>query len=350
MSATPEEEAYLVGCLYGRGSIEIGTHGQYDVYLRIPYREYSEVQTTIVNILQKHPTGFTFRELLRHPSISGTEITPGQLVTTLRKLRFWSPPHKETYANMIARDASGRWRIKMPTLVKKFFEWQQRYYNRDIQNMRFILRHLRRIATFLSRITLPIENEDRSVFGITYFGIKCEISEFTFDQLKEKYQLDLGDVYRHARIPDSIFSFDDPAAQEFIRGLADCEGDFDVSHIPDLYRVQFSVVNENRRFATDLCRYLQVRLNIPVYYIDWAIAGETKRGSRDQLIKIFVPYFDAPYFPQPLFYNRLKQVQLREYIKLAKRAHASVPGRCPRRSRAKYKEYCKRYGCLQIGD
>jgi len=354
MTSTPEEEAYLLGCLLARGSIGVGTQGQYEITLRVPYREYQGVETHVIKLLQKNPQGLTLREISSDPAITASSITPQKLTNILSDLSDYSPPHKPSPARMLQRDFRLRWKILTPALVTKFLEWQERYYARDLQNMRLIMGHLKDTATFLSRITIPVTDEDRSRFGISYHGLRCEIPEFAFDQLKKKYGITLGDVFAHARISDAIRGYDIQAMCEFIRGLADCEADFDVYRVRDIYRVQFSVVpNENRTFPVQLCELLQTKMNIPVYYVDWAIPGLTGRGSRDQLVKIFATYFDDGYFPPPLFYNAFKEAQLREYIEFAKKKHWVPPGKCPRsksmkKGRGSYKMFCKQYGCSQI--
>ena len=345
MTEVPLKEAYLLGCLFGRGSVEVTIHAKYQLIFRIPFREYSPVMVDIVEELSKEHLGLKYRELLEIPKVKAHNIE--NLRGTLMRLKKWHPPGKMVHYPLIAKEKD-RWKIRNEKLVKDFFRWQDIYHERETIGITdYVLKHLRETATFLA--TSPRYDEEIGAFGIVNHIIRCEITPHTFMTLKEKYGIEEGDIYRHARIPRSISNFPREALEEFIRGLADTIATIDVWL--DLPRIQFSVINENWGLPVDICLLLQTKLGIPVFYIEWA--GEyMKRGGRDHLVKSWVINFDEEHFSPPLYYNKRKQEEFLEYLKIAKRRirkKTAMFGPCPLgRRKTAYMNTCRKMGCPRV--
>lgn len=341
------EEAYLLGCLFGRGSIEAMKTRNYQLIFRIPFREYSPVAVEIVKTLLKETEGLTSKEMLEIPKVKVHHVTNVGLM--LNRLRKWHPPRRFAKSPMLVRD-NDQWKVNDNELAKEFLRWQEIYLERETVGIKdYVLQHLRDATAFLA--TSPDYSEEISEFGIVNHIIKCEITPHTFNALKSRYGLEEGDIYRHARIPKAMFDFAKEAQQEFIRGLADTIATIDVWLIP---RLQFSVINDNYRLPVDICSILQTKLDIPVYYIGWA-GKYAKRGGRDHLVKIWAVHFDEPRFKQPLFYNKRKQEEFLSHLLTAKEKIAEKKKRpgwldpCPlhRRKRG-YMKTCAQHGCKQL--
>lgn len=343
------EEAYLLGCLFGRGSIEIGKSRNYVLVFRIPFREYSPVAVDIVKNLQRKQRGLTAKEIRELPTPKAYGLKNAGLL--LGKLRRWHPPRKIVKRDMLKR-AKSRWKINSAQLASEFLRCQDIYLEREKAGMEFVLQQLKKTTGFLA--TNPIYEESISEFGIVNHVIKCEITPKTFLDLKNAYGLEEGDIYRHARVPETIFNFPKEALQDFIRGLADTIATIDVWLIP---RIQFSVIHDNYKLPIDICRILQEKLSIPVYYIGWA-GRYAKRKSRDHLVKVWIVHFDKPNFPRPLFCNKRKQEEFYEHLAIArkkikqmKKAKGKISWLepCPKeRKKTGYMKICISQGCTQI--
>ena len=347
MSEVAGEEAYLLGCLFGRGSIEVTKTRNYRLIFRIPFREYSPVAVEIIKILLEKPNGLTSKEILEIPKIKVHNVTNVGLL--LNRLKKWHPPRKFAKEPLLVREEN-KWKINDHELAKEFLRWQEIYLERETIGIKdYVLKHLRNTTTFLA--TSPTYYEEISEFGIVNHIITCEITQHTFNILKSRYGLEEGDIYRHARIPDTIFDFPKEALEEFVRGLADTIATIDVWLIP---RIQFSVINDNYGLPVDICKILQTRLKIPVYYIGWA-GKYAKRGGRDHLVKVWVVHFDAPTFTQPLFRNKRKQEEFLYHLSLAKeklKERGEKPKwlePCPlHRRKRRYMKICIENGCKQL--
>jgi hypothetical protein len=341
------EEAYLLGCLFGRGSIEAAKTKNYYLIFRIPFREYSPVAVEMIKVLQNEPKGLTANEILEIPKVKVHQVTNVGLL--LNKLKRWHPPRKFVKKPLLKKEKD-RWKINDLKLANEFLKWQQIYLERETVGIKdYVLKHLRETTTFLA--TSPDYSEEISEFGIVNHIIRCEITPHTFETLKSKYGLEEGDIYRYARIPKTIFDFPKEALEEFVRGLADTIATIDVWHIP---RVQFSIINDNYGLPVDLCNILQQRLKIPVYYIGWA-GKYAKRGGRDHLVKVWTVHFDEPLFSRPLFYNNRKEEEFLYHLAVAKEKLTSLKKKptwlapCPLyRKKRGYMKTCVQYGCKQL--
>ena len=341
------EEAYLLGCLFGRGSIETTKTRNYQLIFRIPFREYSPVAVEIIKKLLEETEGLASKEMREIPKVRVHHVRNVGLM--LNRLRKWHPPRRFAKRPMLVKD-NDRWKVNDDKLAKEFLRWQEIYLERETVGIKdYVLQHLKYATTFLA--TSPHYSEKISEFGIVNHIIKCEITSHTFNMLKSKYGLEEGDIYRHARIPNAIFDFPKEALEDFIRGLADTIATIDVWLIP---RIQFSVINDNYGLPVDICFILQKKLKIPVYYIGWA-GKYAKRGGRDHLVKVWIVHFEEPRFEQPLFYNKRKQEEFLTHLLIAKEKLAEKkkkPGwlePCPlhRRKRG-YMKNCVQHGCKQL--
>jgi len=346
LSRVPLEEAYLLGCLFGRGSIEITASKNYRLVFRIPFRECSPIMVDIIEYLMKKPKGLSYKEILNLPKARAHNVV--DLRGVVRRLRNWHPPGKVVAKPMLIKDAE-KWKINYPKLAHEFLKWQDVYLQRETIGIKdYVLKHLKDTTTFLA--TSPDYTEEISAFGIINHIIRCEITPHAFGILKSKYGLEEGDIYRHAQIPEAIFKLPHEALQEFFRGLADTIATIDLWL--GLPRVQFSVINDNWRLPIDICALLQTRLKIPVFYIEWA-GSYMDRGSRDHLVKTWVVNFDKSFFPPPLYYNKRKQEEFLEHLEAAKkkvgRKRSSMFGFCPfGRRKIDYMYTCREQGCTQI--
>lgn len=341
------EEAYLLGCLFGRGSIETARTKNYYLVFRIPFREYSPVAVETVKTLIKEPKGLTSKEIREIPKVKVHRVINVGLM--LNRLRKWHPPRKFVKRHLLVKEKD-RWKINDFKLANEFLKWQEIYLERETIGIKdYVLKHLRETTTFLA--TSPDYSEEVSEFGIVNHIITCEITPHTFGMLKSRYGLEEGDIYRHARIPKTIFDFPKEALEEFVRGLADTIATIDVWLIP---RIQFSVINNNYGLPVDICNILQTRLKIPVYYIGWA-GKYAKRGGRDHLVKVWTVHLDEPRFSRPLFHNKRKQEEFLYHLTVAKEKLKSLKKKptwlkpCPLyRKKRKYMKTCVEYGCKQL--
>jgi len=270
----------------------------------------------------------------------------------------WHPPRRKASAPLLTKEGD-RWRINHAALAREFLKWQNLYRERETIGIReYILKHLKTTATFLA--TNPVYEDEVASFGTINHKITCEITGYAFEALREKYGIEEGDLYRHMRIPEAVFSYDVEALREFVRGMADTTATIDEWLLP---RVQFSIVNNNTGLPVDLCAVLQVRLRVPVYYIGWAGSGVggtyERRGGRDHLVKVWVPHLGPDSFTQPLFRNKRKQEEFLSYLREAKAALKKRLGAkqrvpnwmlpCPlKREKVDYIHVCLEHGCKQV--
>jgi len=300
----------------------------------------------IVNTLMANPKGLSYKELLQLPKVRVHNVV--DLRGVIIRLKYWHPPGKSVPRRMLVKE-NKKWKVNYPKLCKEFLQWQDLYLQRETIGIKdYLLKHLKDTTTFLA--TSPDYTEEISAFGITNHIITCEITPHAFGALKSKYGLEEGDIYRHARIPNTVFNFATEALHEFIRGLADTIATIDLWL--DLPRVQFSVINDNWKLPVEICAILQTKLKIPVFYIEWA-GSYMDRGGRDHLVKVWVVNFDKQHFPPPLYYNKRKQEEFLEHLRYAKkrlgRKRTAMFGFCPTgRRKRNYMYTCLEQDCKQI--
>lgn len=300
----------------------------------------------LINALLGKPEGLSHQELLELPRVKANNVT--NLRVVLKALKYWHPPGKSVPRRMIVKE-NDKWKINDPRITKEFIRWQELYLQREVVSIKdYVLRHLKDATTFIA--TNPDYTEEISAFGVINHIITCEITPHAFGVLKSKYGLEEGDIYRHARIPKTVFNFPNEALCEFVRGLADTIATIDVWL--GLPRIQFSVINDNWQLPIDICAILQTRLKIPVFYIEWA-GSYMDRGGRDHLVKVWVVNFDKQHFPPSLYYNKRKQEEFLEHLENAKRKlgkrRTPMFGFCPKgRRKRDYMDICTDKGCQQL--
>lgn len=345
LAGTVEQEAYLLGCLFGRGSIYQSEDGKnYEVILRLPYKEYSPIKVAMVSYLLSHKSGTSFSELQSLPQVKSANLDGRSLGFTLRTIGSWHPRNVMNTPQPIVK--RGRlWRINNTKMAKKFLEEQTLLHNRETDSLRFVLKHLTDSAKFISNkpVTQPSEPYK---FGIMNHVVECEITPMVFETLKDKYGLEEGEIHLHFSIPRVVFQFSKDAKEEFLRGLADTIADFDKAWGQEhAWRVQFSILGPNKKLPVDICELLQDHLSVPIQYIDWA-GG--KRGSRDHLLKVNIRAFDKM---ADLFYNQRKKTEFLEHLAEAEANGIPEPTAClasSRKSGGKYIRNCKLTGCWRL--
>jgi len=346
---TPEEEAYLLGCLFGRGSISLGSGRNFKLIFRVPFREYSPAGVAIVKTLQTRSVHLD--DLCGLPRVKAMGFTRGDVGRLIHRLRRWHPPNLPS-PNEMLKVKDNVWAINDKDLANEYLVWQDVLHKRETLSMNFILKHLSDTAQFLA--SKPIYRDEMSVFKIVNHVIECDIPPLIFNELRSKYGLDMGEIHLHFRIPKSVFNFNRESSEEFIRGLADTIGDFDYNPLmkPN-WRVQFSILFENPKLSVEICQLLQTKLNVPVFYIDYA-GG--KRKHRDHLLKVWVTAFERANFKDPLFYNVRKQEDFLTHLKEARESLdglvklPSAIGYCPRKWRTipDYVKSCRKSGCPRV--
>jgi hypothetical protein len=100
--------------------------------------------------------------------------------------------------------------------------------------------------------------------------------------------------YRTMDVPQVLFHPDVSSDMrlEFIRGYADVAGNVRPAncYVDGRNRVRLDVLNDNWRLPVQLCRLLQVHLNIPVQNITWGHPN-LGHGLREHQLNIFVTPF-----------------------------------------------------------
>jgi len=342
--ATPDE-AYLIGCLMGRGVIQRNGN-RHRLIFRIPFREYDPVGKDIVNNLLQEPAGLSHSQLLNLPVAQAKNLR--NLGSKLGRLRRWNPPNRIVPGNVVEK-VSGTWRIGDDGKANEYLRRENRLLEREHSAIKdYVLNHL---LEALSSVSNQQEySEYEMSFGITDHVISCEIDRQLFGRLRRLYDLNLGELHKTNSLPSIIYASSRNVQEEFVRGLADIIGSFD--KWLEMWRVHFSVL-ENESFCVELCKLFQVNLGIPVHYIEWN-EDYMNRGSRDILLKIWTTNA-AQLTDRVVFYNRIKQTEFLENLDSTRTA-VNMSGRtsmfnpCPRnpnRLRA-YTTRCLRCGCPQI--
>ena len=339
------EEAYLVGCLMGRGVIK-RRGARYRLIFRIPFREYDPVGKDIVDTLLRQPAGLSHSQLLNLPVVRAKNLR--NLGNKLGKLRRWNPPTRIVPGSVVEK-VGGRWRIGDARKAGEYLRRQKRLLDREHSAIKdYVLRHL---LEALSSVSNQLEySEDVLSFGITDHAISCEIDQQSFLRLRRLYNLNIGELHKTSRLPSIIYASPRNVQEEFVRGLADIIGSFD--KWLKMWRVQFSIL-ENESFCVELCKLFQANLEIPVHYIEWN-EDYMDRGSRDILLKMWTPNA-AQLTNRVVFYNRIKQTEFLENLDSTGATIRTVgrPGMfnpCPRNPNKlpEYTARCIRCGCTQI--
>lgn len=100
--------------------------------------------------------------------------------------------------------------------------------------------------------------------------------------------------YRFMDIPQALFhpSISTDIRMEFIRGYADVAGNVRRAnrYVDGRHRVRLDVLNDNWHLPVQICRLLQIHLNVPVQNITWGHPN-MGRGLREHQINVFVTPF-----------------------------------------------------------
>jgi len=342
--ATPEE-AYLVGCLMGRGVIQ-RRNTQYGLLFRIPFREYDPVGTEIVRTLLQQPAGLPHSQLLNLPAARAKNLS--NLGNKLGKLKRWNPPTRIVPGSVVEK-TNRRWRIGNVAKARMYRRRQRTLLRREHSAIKdYVLLHLMQALSSISNRVQYSQNV--LSFGITDHVISCEMDRQSFNRLRRRYDLDLGELHKTNRLPPIIYASSRNVQEEFVRGLADIVGSFD--RWLGMWRVQFSIL-ENATFCVELCKLFQVNLGIPVHYIEWN-EDYMNRGSRDILLKIWTTNA-AQLTNSAVFYNRIKRTEFLRNLNSTSatiRIHgrSSMFNPCPRNPNRlpNYTVRCIGCGCTQI--
>lgn len=306
-------EAYLIGALLGRGSIEQVKNG-YSLIFRFPYRGYNPIQVAIVEYLLKHGSTRS-SELANIPYLRVEGVSTMQVSRALQLVRNWHPPHRETRGHVVRYNKkSKRWSISNKNDCKDFLVEQQKFKEREMSSTDFVIEHIQTIVRDMGE-NIQIKKEPSS-FMVNYLTLRCRLSNILYQKLKNEYNLDVGDVYRHMRIPETVNRYNQDQLREFFRGIADATVHFDRAPIwkwmgayedNRLWQLRFASVCDNPGFVFDLCHLMQDKLNVPIFIINWA-GLDKYRGKRDIFAEVWALNLED--FPMPLFYNNWKQEHL----------------------------------------
>jgi len=356
-------EAYLIGALLGRGSI-VQTKNGYSLVFRFPYRQYNPVQVAIVEFLSKYKPSVSSK-LSNIPALKAENVSVHQISRALQLLRDWHPSHKETRGQVISYNKkTKKWGISNKQDCRDFIEEQQKFKEREVSSTDFVIKHIQTVTRDLGG-NIQIEKKASS-FMVTYLTLTCEISAILFNKLQAEYGLDVGDVYRHMRIPKVVNSYSKDQIEEFFRGIADTTVHFDRAPIWDwmsegedsrLWQLRFASVCDNPGLIFDLCYIMQDILKIPIFVINWA-GLDKYRGKRDIFAEVWA--LNVEDFPMPLFYNTWKQEHLETCIaedkkklnaKKMRKVDLSQLQSCPRKSKG-LQEFMRRckvfFNCPKI--
>ena len=139
--------------------------------------------------------------------------------------------------------------------------------------------------------------------------------------------------FREFEIPRSILeALDDAIKIEFLRGVADAGGFVRPSnhYLNGKNRVYIEVNNRNWKLPTQLCRLMQVDLDVPVQLIQWGHPNvrqpNKKEGTawaKEHQVKIFVEEF-----AKIGFYVRYKEKILKELVRADQKVGGKNPQKC----------------------
>lgn len=356
-------EAYLIGALLGRGSIEQVKNG-YSLIFRFPYRGYNPAGVAIVKYLLKHGPSRS-NEIATTPSLRIENMSTMQVSRALQLIRDWHPAHRETRGQVVKYTKQNKkWSIENENDCTDFLEEQEKFKEREISSTDFVIEHIQTITKDMGQ-NVEIKKVSSS-FMVNYLTLSCRISNILYQKLKEEYNLDVGDVYRHMGIPESVFDYSQDELEEFLRGVADATVHFDRAPIWEwmgkyrdnrLWQLRFAAVCDNPQFVFDLCHLMQDKLNTPIFIINWA-GLDSYRGKRDIFVEVWA--LNLQNFPFPLFYNSWKQEHFEQSLdednkklksRNVKKQDIGQLKACPRKSK-KMSDYMKRckafFNCPKI--
>ena len=148
-----------------------------------------------------------------------------------------------------------------------------------------------------------------------------------------RYMLGTKRSFREFEIPRSILEApDDVIKIEFLRGVADAGGFVRQSnyYLNGKNRVYIEVNNRNWKLPTQLCRLMQVDLDVPVQIIQWGHPNvrqpHKKEGTawaKEHQVKIFVEEF-----AKIGFYVPYKEKILKELVEADRKVGGKKPPKC----------------------
>ena len=148
-----------------------------------------------------------------------------------------------------------------------------------------------------------------------------------------RYMFGEGRSFREFEVPLSVrVAGEDIIKLEFLRGVADAGGFVRKSnyYLNGKNRVYIEVNNRNWKLATQLCRLMQVDLDVPVQMIQWGHPNvrepNRKEGAawaKEHQLKIFVEAF-----ARVGFYVPYKGQILAELVAADRKLGGSAPGKC----------------------
>lgn len=370
------EEAYFIGILLGRGSIEnsdryISQNKPFGKYiLRIPSYEHTPLGKTIIETLLKHRDGLTSEEIIKNSSkLSAnpniTAKTVGQFCGS--RLKKWHPISLQVSRPLLTK-SQGKWKICYYSLAGKYLQEQEKYFERNMRSLEFVLTHLQDSLKDFS-VYINVLSPEPGPFNMEYFSIECHMPPGPFSMLNKKYDLSFGDAYRHLTLPRAVKGYSIEEKQEFIRGLADATAHFDRGPKwygdgkNGLWQVRIALLADSKpELAVQLCQLLQEDLDLPVLSINW-VGGDMPekqeyRGGRERHVILWVSNIKKR-FPSPFFRNSWKEEFLEKCWQEDKKTLANIVGKrrtninkmlskCPRTSdQPPYSTACTSYGCLR---
>jgi hypothetical protein len=371
---TQSEEAYFIGVLLGRGSIEnsdkyISQNKPFGKYvLRVPSFRHTPLGKTIIETLLKYRQGLTSEEIIcKSPKLSAnpniTVKTVGQFCGV--RLKHWHPISLQVSRPLLTRN-QGKWKIHYFNLANKYLEEQEKYFERNKRSLDFVLTHLQNTLKDFS-VYINIQPPEPGPFNMEYFSIECHMPPVSFTMLNKKYGLSFGDAYKHLKLPKTVKNYSSAEKQEFIRGLADATAHFDKGPYwygdgkEGLWQVRIALLADSKpELGVQLCHLLQEDLNLPVLSINW-IKGDMPekkeyRGGRERHVILWVANI-RKYFPSPFFRNTWKEEFLEQCWQEDKKTLANIVGKrriitksilskCPRTPyQLEYSTACTSYGC-----
>jgi hypothetical protein len=369
-------EAYFIGVLLGRGSVEnsdkhFATGRPFGKYvLRIPSFKHTPLGKAIIETLLQHENGLNSRNIIaRSPKLmANPRITP-QIVGQFcgQKLKNWHPISLIVSRPLLTRNKT-RWKISNVDLAKRYLVEQEKYFERNQRSLSFVITHLQDTLKHFS-VHIDVSSPEPGPFNMEYFSIGCHMPPKIFGLINKKYGLSLGDAYRYLVLPKSILEYSVEDKQEFIRGLADATAHFDQGPYwygdgkKGLWQVRLTLLADSKpELAVQLCRLIQEDIGLPVLTINW-IKGDIPekkdyRGGRERHIILWVSNIRRN-FPPPFFRNEWKeefleecwqedQNTLKNVVGKRRRIVKNILSKCPRtKNQLSYSTACIAYGCTR---
>lgn len=366
------EEAYFLGCLFMRGRISYSNtrreHGKaWGKYtIRVPvYKIYSPLSVELVKFLQEKEEGVKSKTIYEQFKAFSSDISPRLIGKYLSKIKKWKPSGLQPNKTMLEKTAEGIWKISDDELVERYLDWQHKYQKQDYEAMKFVWNHLQEtFSAFSNSFEISTIQREEGYFNMKYHVLSFEVPPLLFEKFNHEYGLEIGDIYRHIRMPKTIYTFSKEELLEFFRGMADISVHFDQAPRyygnmkKGLWQMRFGVLSDNPRFAVETCNLIQNNLKVPVLSINWAeltniegikTAGFKYRGKRDIHIIVFCYNVYMCLTKRP-FYHEWKLREFNEHIKedlvtIKGVKNLSILDFCPRKKPAKHAKICKKLGC-----